>query len=124
MLCNFFNTLNTSIMKRKTLFTAAFVAMVAIANAQDSKTSNNTKPSTKNRPSYVDKNANGTCDNYENGTSNHAKRCGKGAGNGNKHGHGKGHSNGKHDGKGHGTNFEDQNGNGVCDHHEDLANKK
>lgn len=106
------------------LAAAALVAVVAVANAQDTKTTANPKGTGKNGPAYVDKNSNDVCDNFENGTSNRAKRHGNGSGHGNRHGKGMGHCCGQHDGKGKGANFVDKNGNGVCDNHEARTEKK
>ena len=125
LVCSIINTLNRTAMKARIfLAAAALVAVVAVANAQETKTTANPKGTGKNGTAYVDKNSNGVCDSYENGTSNRAKRSGKGAGHGNRHGHGKGSCSGQHQGKGNGANFVDKDGNGVCDNHEARTEKK
>lgn len=94
-------------MKTKLFFAVlAIAAFTAVANAQDTKKS---EPQKANGPAYVDKNGNGTCDNFENGTSNRAKHKGQGIGQGRKGGK----CDGK--GKGKGANYTDKDGNGVCD---------
>lgn len=102
-------------MKTKLFFAVlAITAFTAVANAQDTKKS---EPQKANGSAYVDKNGNGTCDNFENGTSNRAKHKGQGIGQGRKGGKcdgaGRHMRNGK--GKGKGANYTDKDGNGVCD---------
>lgn len=101
-------------MKAKLFFAAlAIVAVAAVANAQDTKKS---EPQKANGPAYIDKNNNGTCDNFENGTSNRTKHKGQGIGKGRKDGKCDGTGRHMHNGKGKGANYTDKNGNGVCDH--------
>jgi len=101
-------------MKAKLFFAAlAIVAVAAVANAQDTKKS---EPQKANGPAYVDKNNNGTCDNFENGTSNRTKHKGQGIGKGRKDGKCDGTGRHMRNGKCKGANYTDKNGNGVCDH--------
>jgi len=66
---------------------------------------------------FVDKNNDGVCDNYENGTANAAVKSGKG--NGICDGTGKGQD----QGRGKGRNFVDANKNGICDTYEARIKK-
>jgi len=87
----------------------AFALSNPDTNAQTTKKKEVTKtqttqasdPQQNNGPFYVDKNNNGTCDNYENGNGRQGQcnRQGKGRGNG----------------QGQGRNFVDTNNDGVCD---------
>lgn len=102
-------------MKAKLFFAAlAIVAAAAVTNAQDTKKA----PQKAYGPAYVDKNSNGTCDNYENGISNRTNRQGQGMGKGKKSGRCDGTGRHMRNGMGKGVNYTDKNGNGVCDHFE------
>lgn len=67
------------------------------------QTTQASEPQQNNGPYYVDKNNNGTCDNYENGNGRQGQRNRQGNGRGNRQG------------RGQGRNFVDANNDGVCD---------
>lgn len=108
------------------ILTLALIAVSGIATAQtQSKTQTEEKKqvekTTQTGPAFVDKNNNGVCDNYENGTpgnpnSNGRKALRNGTGSGNRTGYGM--RNGR------GRNFVDANKNGVCDHYENGTSRQ
>jgi len=93
----------------------AFALSNPDTNAQTTKKKEVTKtqttqasnPQQNNGPFYVDKNNNGTCDNYENGNGRQGQP--------NRQGRGNGQGNGRGNGQGQGRNFVDANNDGVCD---------
>lgn len=106
-------------MKIKLFITAmAVVAATALATAQNLNQSvRDTVGTAQKGPAYVDKDNNGICDNFENGTPGNPTANGKQAlrdGSGRRQGKGMGMRNGK----GNGRYFVDADKNGICDHFE------
>lgn len=102
----------------------ALVATAGLASAQN-QTRNQTKKqettAIQRGPSFVDKNNNGICDNFESGKPGNPNANGRQAlCNGTGKGQGRGQQNGAglYNGKGRGTNFIDANKNGICDRRE------
>ncbi|OQB29116.1 MAG: hypothetical protein BWY08_02238 [Bacteroidetes bacterium ADurb.Bin174] len=90
---------------RTIVFTIAFAMMTVVAfgqNNQQAKAANKaqteTKVQTRKGPNFVDKNKNGICDNYEQGT-----RPARGQ---------------KRNAKSGGRNFVDKNKDGICDNYQ------
>jgi hypothetical protein len=103
------------VMKTKLFLTGlALVAFSALAMAQNPGPGKGKGvcDGTGKGPAYVDSNANGICDNFENGTAS-AVRKGRNAAN----------CNGEGPGKGKGRNYSDANKNGVCDTFEATPKK-
>jgi hypothetical protein len=108
---------------------AAFVALTIAASAQT--TGNTAAPAGPGKgqgAAWVDKNNNGVCDNYENGTRmGRGQAAGKGQamhhGRGKGAGRGQGMAQGKGSRRGQGPNFIDENKNDICDNRETPAKK-
>ena len=95
-------------MKAKLFISAiAVVLSVGMVTAQNQNpVRKDTTTSTQNGPAFVDKDNNGVCDNFENGTAGQ----GRGPGNGT----------GLRNGKGRAVNFVDADNNGICDRREPV----
>lgn len=118
-------------MKTKAFITAmALIATIGLATAQNqNQAAKETAKTAQTGPAFVDKNNNGVCDNYENGTPGNPNANGKqrlldgsgrgqGKGQGLRNGRGPGKGTGLRNGKGSGVNFVDANKNGICDRRE------
>ncbi len=122
-------------MKTKLFISAlAVVLSVGMATAQNQDpVKKDTTASSQRGPAFVDKNNNGVCDNFENGTPRNPNANGKqrlldGSGrgvnrgtgfrNGRGAGRGQGNRTGLRNGKGGAANFVDANKNGICDRRE------
>ena len=105
-------------MKTKIFISAlAVVLSVGLVTAQNQDQDNKEKTATQNGPVFVDKDNNGVCDNFENGTPGNPNANGKqrlldGSG------RGRGMGYGMRNGRGGGRNFVDADNNGVCDNFE------
>lgn len=106
-------------MKTKIFISAlAVVLSVGLVTAQNQDQDNKEKSTTsQNGPAFVDKDNNGVCDNFENGTPGNPNANGKqrlldGSG------RGRGMGYGMRNGRGGGRNFVDADNNGVCDNFE------
>ncbi|MBK5195937.1 MAG: hypothetical protein JJE08_07925 [Proteiniphilum sp.] len=107
-------------MRTKILLSAlAVVLSIGLVTAQEQDQDKKEKTTTtQNGPAFVDKDNNGVCDNFENGTPGNPNANGKqrlldGSGRGRGQGHGM--RNGR--GRG-GRNFVDADKNGICDYYE------
>lgn len=104
----------------------ALMAMTVVANGQKAETDNKQTNTPTRGASYVDKNNDGVCDNFENRNANRpgqGKFCyreGKGNGKGNSYRGG----NGTGQGRGQGRKFADKNNDGVCDNFENATPKE
>lgn len=93
----------------------AVVLSVGLVTAQNQDQDNKEKATTTSKgPAFVDKDNNGICDNFENGTPGNPNATGKqrlldGSG------RGRGMGCGMRNGRGGGGNFVDADNNGVCD---------
>ncbi|MBZ4651869.1 MAG: hypothetical protein JG761_669, partial [Proteiniphilum sp.] len=103
-------------MKTKIFISAlAVVLSVGLVTAQNQDQDNKEKSTTsQNGPAFVDKDNNGVCDNFENGTPGNPNANGKqrlldGSG------RGRGMGYGMRNGRGGGRNFVDADKNGICD---------
>ncbi len=121
-------------MKAKLFISAiAVVLSVGMVTAQNQNpVRKDTTTSTQNGPAFVDKDNNGACDNFENGTPRNSNANGKqrlldGSGRGMgfrngkgmpRRGRGQGCRIGLRNGKGSAVNFVDANKNGICDRRE------
>lgn len=110
-------------MKTKILLSAlAVVLSVGLVTAQEQEQDKKEKATTtQNGPAFVDKDNNGVCDNFENGTPGNPNANGKqrlldGSGRGS--GQGYGMRNGRGRGARGGRNFVDADNNGICDNYE------
>ena len=83
----------------------AVVLSVSLISAQE-QDKKETVTTTQTGPAFVDKDNNGKCDNYENGTTGQGRGPGKG--------------NGLRNGKSSAVNFVDANNNGICDRREQI----
>jgi hypothetical protein len=105
-------------MKTKIFISAlAVVLSVGLVTAQNQDQDNKEKTTSQNGPAFVDKDNNGVCDNFENGTPGNPNANGKqrlldGSG------RGRGMGYGMRNGRGGGRNFVDADNNGVCDNFE------
>jgi len=105
-------------MKAKIFISAlAVVLSVGLVTAQNQDQDNKEKTTSQNGPAFVDKDNNGVCDNFENGTpgnpnANGTQRLLDGSG------RGRGMGYGMRNGRGGGRNFVDADNNGVCDNFE------
>jgi hypothetical protein len=106
-------------MKTKIFISAlAVVLSVGLVTAQNQDQDNKEKSTTsQNGPAFVDKDNNGVCDNFENGTPGNPNANGKqrlldGSG------RGRGMGYGMRNGRGGGRNFVDADKNGICDYYE------
>jgi hypothetical protein len=105
-------------MRTKILLSAlAVVLSVGLVTAQEQDKTEKTT-TTQNGPAFVDKDNNGICDNFENGTPGNPNADGKGRlldGSG----RGRGQGYGMHNGRGRGgRSFVDADENGICDYYE------
>ena len=121
-------------MKTKLFISAlAVVLSVGMVTAQNqNQVKKDATTSTQNGPAFVDKDNNGVCDNFENGTprnpnANVKQRLLDGSGRGMgfrngkgmpRRGRGQGCCIGLRNGKGSAVNFVDANKNGICDRRE------
>lgn len=105
-------------MKTKIFISAlAVVLSVGLVTAQNQDQDNKEKTTSQNGPAFVDKDNNGVCDNFENGTPGNPNANGKqrlldGSG------RGRGMGYGMRNGRDGGRNFVDADNNGVCDNFE------
>lgn len=106
-------------MKTKVFITAvALVAAMGLATAQNqNQVKKNRTTSAQTGLAFVDKNNNGVCDNFENGTPRNRNA------NGNQRllngsGRGQGRGTGLSNGQGRGRFFTDADKNGICDNYE------
>lgn len=105
-------------MKTKIFISAlAVILSVGLVTAQNQDQDNKEKTTSQNGPAFVDKDNNGVCDNFENGTPGNPNANGKqrlldGSG------RGRGMGYGMRNGRGGGRNFVDADNNGVCDNFE------
>ncbi len=106
-------------MKTKVFITAmALVATIGLATAQNqNQAAKETAKTAQTGPAFVDKNNNGVCDNFENGTPGNPNANGKqrlldGSG------RGQGKGQGLRNGRGQGRFFVDADKDGVCDNFE------
>ncbi|MDP3461375.1 MAG: hypothetical protein Q8S18_01160 [Bacteroidales bacterium] len=102
----------------------AVVLSIGLVSAQNEVKTEKTT-TTQNGPAYADKDHNGVCDNFENGTPGNPNANGKQRlrdGSGSGKGQGFGMRNGQRNGhnKG-GRNFTDADKNGVCDSYENRT---
>jgi hypothetical protein len=112
-------------MKTKLIISVlAFIALTTMAAAQNNGVDQRPRNEKRNGLTYVDKNGNSICDNYENRNASFQR--------GNRNGKcrwctlGQNNSNGQmgwRHGKGNKRNFVDSDKNGVCDYYEAASNK-
>jgi hypothetical protein len=108
-------------MKTKLIISGlAFLAITAVAGAQNNGAQNRQRNCIGKGIAYVDANKNGICDNYEN--SANATAPGKRRGNGKCCVMGQGQRR-MGQGEGRRANFADANKNGICDYYESPAKK-
>lgn len=121
-------------MKLKVFISAlACVTTIGLATSQNqSQTKRQNARNTQNRTAFIDRNNNGVCDNFENGTprNTHANgkkafrnKSGKNRNKAIRNRRGQGNRSGLRNGKGKQVNFADANHNGVCDRREKIIPK-